>query len=394
MSESENKMDVNQNSDKLPPTEERRKYKKPTMSNKVRPSSPINTSNMPPPPPRKKNKPSSPDKEKDAAVSSNGKDKDTSFHIEEYETDELVVPLPESNMTRDISVEISDTSPVCHMGKGSDMKKLDDCKSVTEQPSKDGRKLAMLLRSSQCVQFKSLIECLKELLSEVNIDFIQDKGMRLVSIDPGRVGMVHLDVNNIEYFYAKDIVTAGISMIHLYRMIRSMTSGDFMEWRIYEDDMHRMEIELSNSERRTKTVNSIKLLDLDEVDIVIPQVEFDRVVSMPSSELSKHVREMATVSPYITIRGTRTTLELLAQGEMSESHVIIQPTASGLNWRHSEDGDDIEGKYFAKYIEKFTKNSLANNVELFLKNNYPLIMRFEISIGCLRCCIAPIQEKA
>jgi proliferating cell nuclear antigen len=154
-----------------------------------------------------------------------------------------------------------------------------------------------------------------------------------------------------------------------------------------------MEIELSNSERRTKTVNSIKLLDLDEVDYVIPQVEFDRVVSMPSSELSKHVREMATVSPYITIRGTRTTLEILAEGDMSSSHVIIEPTASGLNWRHSEDGEDIEGKYFAKYIEKFTKNSLANNVELFLKNNYPLIMRFEISIGCLRCCIAPIQEK-
>ncbi len=286
-----------------------------------------------------------------------------------------------------------DVPPIkCDIGQGSEMKAMTK-NSSSVQPEKDGRKLVLLMQTSQCLQFKSLIECLKELLIEVNVDFIQDKGMRLVSIDPGRVGMVHLEVNNIEYFYAKGTVTAGISMRHLYHMIRSMTSGDFMEWRIYEDEPHRMEIELSNSERRTKTVNSIKLLDLDEEDIVIPQVEFDRVVSMPSSELSKHVREMATVSSYITIRGTRNTLELIAEGEMSKSHITIEPTASGLNWRHSEAGGPIEGKYFAKYIEKFTKNSLANNVELFLKNNYPLIMRFEVSIGCLRCCIAPIEEK-
>jgi len=283
-------------------------------------------------------------------------------------------------------------SPKCDMGQDSEMDLISDNPSNT-QPEKQGRPLVLLMQTSQCLQFKSLIECLKELLIEVNVDFIQNKGMRLISIDPGRVGMIHLEVNNIEYFYANGTVTAGISMRHLYHMIKSMSSGDFMEWRIYEDEPHRMEIELSNSDRRTKTVNSIKLLDLDVEDITIPQVEFDRVVSMPSSDLSKHIREMATVSPHITIRGTRNTLELIAEGEMSSSHITIQPTASGLNWTHSEDGDDIEGKYFSKYIEKFTKNSLANNVELFLKNNYPLIMRFEVSIGCLRCCIAPIEDK-
>ncbi len=281
----------------------------------------------------------------------------------------------------------------CSMGADALMETMPNNMGPREQPSQT-RPLLLLMQTSQCLQFKSLIECLKELLSEVNMDFIEGKGIRLVSIDPGRVAMIHLVVNNIESFYVKDTVTAGINVVVLYKMIRSMTSNDFMEWRIYEDEPHRMEIELSNSERRTKTVNSIKLLDLDAEDIIIPQVEFDRVVSMPSTELSKHVREMVTVSPFITIRATTTTLELVSEGEMARSHITIEPTASGLNWKHSEKGGDIEGKYFARYIEKFTKNSLANNVELFLKTNYPLIMRFEISIGCLRFCIAPITENA
>lgn len=277
------------------------------------------------------------------------------------------------------------------MGADAPMEPMSTHIGPKEQPS-NTRPLLLLMQTSQCLQFKSLIECLKELLCEVNMDFIEGKGIRLVSIDPGRVAMIHLVVNNIESFYAKGTVTAGINVVVLYKMIRSMTSNDFMEWRIYEDEPHRMEIELSNSERRTKTINSIKLLDLDAEDIIIPQVEFDRVVSMPSSELSKHVREMVTVSPFITIRATTTTLELVSEGEMARSHITIEPTASGLNWKHSEKGGDIEGRYFARYIEKFTKNSLANNVELFLKSNYPLIMRFEISIGCLRFCIAPIKE--
>ncbi|CAM9203354.1 unnamed protein product [Pylaiella littoralis] len=260
-----------------------------------------------------------------------------------------------------------------------------------KQPCHRGRPLILLMQTSQCVQFKSLIECLKELICEVNMDFIEGKGIRLISIDRGRIAMVHLVVNNIESFYAKGTVTAGISVVVLYKMIRSMTSNDFMEWRIYEDEPHRMEIELLSSERRTKTVNSIKLLDLDAEDITIPQVEFDRVVSMPSSELSKHVREMVVLSHFITIRATVTTLELISEGEMARSHITIEPTASGLNWKHSEKGENIEGTYFAKYIEKFTKTSLAHNVDIFLKTNYPLIMRFEMSIGCIRFCIAPIQ---
>lgn len=260
------------------------------------------------------------------------------------------------------------------------------------QPLHEGRKLLVLMRTSQCVQFKSLFECLKELLTEVNVEFIENKGIRLVSIDPGNVAMVHLVINAVEYFYACGTVTAGINMAFLYRMIRSLASGDFMEWRIYDDAPHEMHIELFSSERRTRTVSIIKLLDLDDVEISIPHVEYDRIVSMPSSELARHVREMVAVSNFVTIKGTRTTLEFVAEGEMASSHITIQPTASGLNWRHSEDVDDIEGKFVVRYLEKFGRVNVETNVEIFLKNGYPLILRYELSIGTLRFVIAPVKD--
>lgn len=261
-----------------------------------------------------------------------------------------------------------------------------------KQPSHNNRKLIVLMRTSQCVQFKSLCECLKELLTDVNLEFIENKGIRLVSIDPGRVAMVHLVVNAVEYFYTRGTVTAGMNMSFLYRMIRSLTSGDFMEWRIYEDEPHVMHIELYNNDRKTRTVSSMKLLDLDEVEISIPQVEYDRIVSMPSSELSKHVRELVAVSNLVTVRATRNTLEFLANGEMASSHITISPTASGLNWKYSEDVDDIEGKFVVRYLEKFGRVGVEANVEIFMKNDFPLILRYELSIGTLRFVIAPVKD--
>jgi len=265
-------------------------------------------------------------------------------------------------------------------------------KFSTVQPCHQNRKLLVLMKTSQCLQFKSLLECLKELLTEVNMEFIEGKGIRLVSIDPGKVAMVHLIINDVEYFYTKGTVVAGINMSFLYRMVRSLSTGDFMEWRIYEDDPNVMHIELSNNERRTNTINKVKLLDLDEMEISIPRVEFDRVVSMPSTDLAKHIREVVTISNFVTIRGTKTTLEFIAEGEMATSHITIKPTASGLNWKYSEDMDDIDGKFIVKYLEKFCKCNVDTNVELFLKNDYPLILRYELSIGTLRFCIAPVKD--
>lgn len=280
---------------------------------------------------------------------------------------------------------------VFNMDRKEDMKDA-SCETPKKQPMHEGRKLLVLMRTSQCLQFKSLLECLKELLTEVNVEFVENKGIRLVSIDPGNIAMVHLVINALEFFYALGTVTAGINMAFLYKMIRSLTSGDFMEWRIYEDSPHQMHIELSNNERQTRTINTIKLLDLDEVDISIPHVEFDRVVSMPSSELAKHIREMVSISNFITIRGTSTTLEFIAEGDMASSHITIKPTASGLNWKHSETVDDIEGKFITKYLEKFSKATPDQNVEIFLKKDFPLVARYELSIGTLRFVVAPVKN--
>jgi proliferating cell nuclear antigen len=60
--------------------------------------------------------------------------------------------------------------------------------------------------------------------------------------------------------------------------------------------------------------------------------------------------------------------------------------------RSDPQGPIVEGRFFSKYMERFIRSQLDSSVELFLKNEYPLILRFEISIGTVRFCIAPTTE--
>ncbi|CAM9560972.1 unnamed protein product [Phaeothamnion confervicola] len=249
-----------------------------------------------------------------------------------------------------------------------------------------------LLKTVQSSQFKTLFDSLKDVITECNVTIDVDK-MTIVCLDPGRVALVYCAISTVEFYYCREKTIIGINVSHLHRMMRSMNSGDLLEWSILKSNPHVMNITIVNSDKRTQTKNSLKLLVLDEETIEVPAVAFDRVVSLPSSDLSRYVRELASISNIITVRGSDSTLELIAEGDSGSSHIIIEPTAAGMNWLHaSPEGSVVEGRFYAKYMEKFIRSQLDSSVELFLKSEYPLVLRFEIAIGTIRFCIAPTTE--
>jgi len=56
--------------------------------------------------------------------------------------------------------------------------------------------------------------------------------------------------------------------------------------------------------------------------------------------------------------------------------------------------DIIQGNFNLKYLVLFTKcTNLSNNVELYLKNDYPLIIKYATAgLGQLKLCLSPQSE--
>lgn len=235
----------------------------------------------------------------------------------------------------------------------------------------------------------------KDLLTEVNLRF-DETGIKIISLDPARIGMVHCSITRLESYYcSQSPFYCGIYIGYLYRILRSVNTSHHLECKIKESDPKLMELIVSNADKRTQTIHRLKLLDLDKEEISIPVVDFECVISMPSSEFQRNIKELSHVSNLLTIRGSGKLIQFICQGDLGETCIEISPTPSGLNWLHKDSvKETFEGTYFLKYLEKFSRGVVDSTVEIYFKQNYPLVMRYEMTIGSLRFCVAPINKDA
>jgi proliferating cell nuclear antigen len=264
-------------------------------------------------------------------------------------------------------------------------------KTTLINPSSENEEnVLMELKTSQSLQFKTIFDALKDLLTSVNLNFDKD-GIKLIALDPGRIGMVHLQIKNLEYYYCKEPVTAGVYINYVYKLIRNLTSSDLLHWVIYKNDPTNLHILIKNNEKRTVITNTLKILDLDEEVIDIPALKFDRVISLPSSDFSRYIRETASVASKIRIMATDSTLEISAEGDIAGCRLVIEPTSGGLNWLHNEAGT-VSGLFHSKYLERFSRTQIDSSVEIFLKEAYPLVIRYELNICVIRFLLSPICE--
>ena len=53
----------------------------------------------------------------------------------------------------------------------------------------------------------------------------------------------------------------------------------------------------------------------------------------------------------------------------------------------------IQGVFSLKYLVLFTKcTNLSSSIELYLKNDYPLIIRYQVAnLGEVKLCLAPVS---
>lgn len=114
---------------------------------------------------------------------------------------------------------------------------------------------------------------------------------------------------------------------------------------------------------------------------------------MPSSYLQKIIRDMHNLADYIEIRNISDQLVLSCKGDFCTQETVLGIEKS-QNITISKNADDnheiIQGVFSLKYLTIFTKcTNLCSNVEIYLKNSYPIILRYSIaSLGEIKLCLS------
>ena len=249
------------------------------------------------------------------------------------------------------------------------------------------------IKTVQSAAFRVLTEALKEILTDANFEF-DETGVKIMAMDSSHTVLVHLKLNaeNFEYYHCKDKRILGINMINLFKLIKTMGNNDALTLYLEEGNESKLGIKIENSEKNTLTKYMLNLMDLHEDNIQIPPAVFDSVITMPSVDFQKICRDMHNLAENIEIKSLENQLIFSCCGQFASQETSIGETNTGLSFVQNQNPDEIvQGVFALKHLVLFSKcTNLCNNIELYLKNDYPLILKYQVaSLGNIKLCLAP-----
>lgn len=247
------------------------------------------------------------------------------------------------------------------------------------------------LRTVQSSAFKVLIEAMKELLTDTSIEF-DETGMKIISMDNAHVVLVHLklDASKFEYYHCDSKIVIGVNMLNLYKLIRAINSNDILTLFMDSDDMNHLGIKIENGEKNTKTTYKLNLLDLDNQKIHIDSADFNSVITLPSIDFQKLCRDMKNIAEFVEIKNIDSQLMFSCKGDFCSQETIIADNENSNAISSKNTGEIVQGIFNLGYLVLFTKcTNLCNTVELHLKNDYPLLIKYTVaSLGEIKLALA------
>jgi len=251
----------------------------------------------------------------------------------------------------------------------------------------------IVVKTVQTNAFKTLCEALKEILTDTNLIFTPE-GIKIIAMDPSHTVLVHLKLEkeSFEEYFCTDKITAGISMLNFFKLIKTMTNNDTLTLYIERADENKLGIRIENGEKNSITTYKLNLMDLNEENISIPPAAFESIITLPSSDFQKICRDMSNLSTTIEIKSVGQQLVFGCNGDFASQETIIGQTTNGLAFVKTNDSTDIiQGYYNLKHLVLFTKcTNLCNQLEIYMKNNFPIVIKFAVgSLGCLKLALAP-----
>lgn len=273
------------------------------------------------------------------------------------------------------------------------------------------------LKTTQTGSIKTLIDTLNSLLTDVNLTFypyyVKSENSETTEDEQKKVGgvvikelnktssiLIHckLDADQFEYYnynYEYSKIVIGINLNNFLKCIKCMTHFDTMTWKIDSEDINKLIMILENE--KEKKIFKMNLMDMEDANYEIEPVKFPYCINLPSQDFQKYCKDMASATDKIELKCTRDNLFLSGKGELGIMDFELNPSKGGLNIEQNTDNPDeiVQGLFELKYLIIFTRcTNLCNQVNLFLKNNYPLIVKYSVAaLGEIKLVLSPSKPK-
>lgn len=240
----------------------------------------------------------------------------------------------------------------------------------------------MKLVTIQASAIKSTFEVLKDILNDVNIYF-RPQGMYIVTLDTARTSLIDMFLaadNFEEYHCEQEEIIAGINISNTFKLLKTITNNDVLTIEINSKEF--MDIEIMSEAKKTSTKFQLKLLDINESRIEVPDVTMTSITILPSADFQRLCRDMSNIGTDIEITRVGNQLRLRCEGDFANQETHIECP---------DESPEITGLYSLRYLNIFTKaTSMCASVQIMQEEgNRFLILKYNVAnLGELKFYLA------
>jgi proliferating cell nuclear antigen len=243
--------------------------------------------------------------------------------------------------------------------------------------------------SIQSSAFKAVFEVLKDILNDVNIYF-RPNGMRVITLDTARTALVDmfLSAENFEEYSCPTDLIAGVNIANTFKLLKTITNNDTITMSIANKEY--VDILIHNDNKKTVTKFQLKLLDINEDQIELPEVEMSVVTTMQSTDFQRICRDMNNIATEVSITRKGKKFSIACEGDFANQNTTIDCSDDTC------DDNEVSGMYSLKYLNIFTKaTGMCSTVQILQEQeNRFLVLKYNVAnLGELKFYLATKVES-
>jgi len=249
-------------------------------------------------------------------------------------------------------------------------------------------------RLEQANLLKKVVDAIKDLVHDCNFD-CNDSGIALQAMDNSHVALVSmmLKAEGFSPYRCDRNVALGVNLTSLTKVLRAAQNEDILTIKADDaPDVLNLVFESSESDRLSEY--DLKLMDIDQEHLGIPETEYSATVSLPSNEFKRICTDLMQLSESVTIDASKDGVKFAAQGDIGNGAVTLR---THTNVEKPELNVEIELTepvsltFSLKYLVNFCKAAgLSNSVKVCLSAEVPLLVEYELGGNSyLRFYLAP-----
>ncbi|CAG8518026.1 766_t:CDS:2 [Ambispora leptoticha] len=249
-------------------------------------------------------------------------------------------------------------------------------------------------RLSQGSLLKKILEAVKELVTDANFD-CSETGIALQAMDNSHVALVSvlLRAEGFDPYRCDRNMPLGVNLNSLNKILKCAGNEDIITLKADDSgDTLGLIFESPNNDRVGEY--ELKLMDIDQEHLGIPDTEYEAIVRMPSSEFQRICRDLAVISESVTFNVEKEGIKFTSSGEFGTGAVTLKPHTDIDNEEAStsiELTQSVTLTFSLKYLTLFSKSTpLSDQVTLFLSDNVPLLVEYKMDDSAfIRYYLAP-----